>query len=147
MHAKHHLWRNIIMYIKKKEYFQCFWACRKMPNYMQSTLYGETKRHYKQQQNHEFFFSTKLGSKTPKCMQITLFGVRKWHYQKRAFLLLYKELNAKKKKKSWKKLYMKKKTCHLSVFVLLTHQTAKTHKKKKQQKTSKNISFEYFWAC
>ncbi len=23
---------------------------------MQSTLYRETKRHYKQQQNHEFFF-------------------------------------------------------------------------------------------
>ncbi len=36
-----------------------------------------------------------------------------------------------KKKKNRGKNYIKKKTCHLSVFVLLTHQTAKTHKKKK----------------
>ncbi len=52
-----------------------------------------------------------------------------------------------KKKKSWKKLYMEKKMRHLSVFVLLTHQTAKTHQKKKKKsakKFSKNIYFEYF---
>ncbi len=54
------------------------------------------------------------------------------------------------KKKILEKSLYEKKTCHLSVFGLLTHQTAKTHQKKKkkhQQKTSKNISFEYFWPC
>ncbi len=65
----------------------------------------------------------------------------------RFFLLLYKASNAKKKEKekSWKKLYMeKKKTRHLSVFVLLTHQTAKTHKKKK--KISKKLQEKYFFS-
>ncbi len=51
-----------------------------------------------------------------------------------------------KKKKCGKNCIWKKKTRHLSVFVLLTHQTAKMHKKKKKsaKNFSKNIYFEYF---
>ncbi len=52
----------------------------------------------------------------------------------------------KKKKKIVEKTLYEKKNFHLSVFVLLTHQTAKTHKKKKKSAKNfrKNISFQYF---